>query len=42
MHGNKTGKLMICIPPERHRALAMQAAEAGVSLNSLVSDRLAV
>ena len=37
-----SGRFVVRIPPERHRALAMQAAEAGVSLNRLVSDRLAV
>ena len=29
------------VPPETHRALAMRAAEEGVSLNRLVSARLA-
>ena len=37
-----SGKFMVRIPPERHRSLAMQAAEAGISLNRLVSDRLAM
>ena len=36
-----SGKFMIRVPPETHRALALQAAEAGVSLNRLVSARLA-
>lgn len=36
-----SGKFQVRIPPERHRLLAMEAAEAGVSLNRLVSDRLA-
>lgn len=36
-----SGKFQVRIPPERHRLLVMQAAEAGVSLNRLVSDRLA-
>ena len=31
---------MVRVPPESHRALAMQAAEQGVSLNRLVSTRL--
>jgi predicted HicB family RNase H-like nuclease len=31
---------MTRIPPQRHRALALQAAEYGVSLNRLVSDQL--
>ena len=35
-----SGKFMVRIPPESHRALAMQAAEQGVSLNRLVSVRL--
>ncbi|MCY4427230.1 MAG: type II toxin-antitoxin system HicB family antitoxin [Halieaceae bacterium] len=36
-----SGKFMVRIPPESHRALAMHAAEQGVSLNRLVSVRLA-
>ena len=36
-----SGKFMVRIPPESHRALAMEAAEQGVSLNRLVSVRLA-
>lgn len=36
-----SGKFMVRVPPESHRALAMQAAEQGVSLNRLVSTRLA-
>ena len=36
-----SGKFMVRVPPETHRALAVQAAEAGVSLNRLVSARLA-
>ena len=35
-----SGKFMIRVPPETHRSLAIQAAEAGVSLNRLVSSRL--
>lgn len=35
-----SGKFQVRIPPDRHRALATQAAESGVSLNRLVSDRL--
>lgn len=35
-----SGKFMVRVPPERHRALVLAAAEAGVSLNRLVSDRL--
>ena len=37
-----SGKFVVRITPERHRLLAVQAAEAGVSLNRLVNDRLAV
>ena len=36
-----SGKFIVRIPPEFHRALAVQAAEQGVSLNRLVSARLA-
>ena len=36
-----SGKFMVRVPPETHRALALQAAESGVSLNRLVSARLA-
>ena len=35
-----SGKFMVRVPPETHRALAIQAAEAGVSLNRLVASRL--
>ena len=35
-----SGRFVVRIPPDRHRLLAMQAAEAGVSLNRLVSDTL--
>jgi hypothetical protein len=37
-----SGKFMTRIPSELHRMLAIQAAEAGISLNRLVSLRLAV
>ena len=36
-----SGKFMVRIPPEVHRSLTMRAAEEGVSLNRLVSARLA-
>jgi predicted RNase H-like HicB family nuclease len=36
-----SGKFVARIPPELHRMLAIEAAEAGVSLNRLVSFRLA-
>jgi len=36
-----SGEFRVRIPPELHRALAMQAAEQGVSLNRLASAKLA-
>jgi len=36
-----SGKFLVRVPPEVHRTLAIQAAEAGVSLNRLVSSKLA-
>jgi predicted HicB family RNase H-like nuclease len=36
-----SGEVRVRIPPELHRALAMQAAEQGVSLNRLASVKLA-
>ncbi|VEN75241.1 Predicted nuclease of the RNAse H fold, HicB family [Candidatus Desulfarcum epimagneticum] len=36
-----SGKFMVRIPPDIHRELATQAAEAGVSLNRLASSKLA-
>ena len=35
-----SGKFIVRVPPETHRALAIQAAEAGVSLNRLVASKL--
>ena len=35
-----SGKFMVRIPPEQHRALAIQAAEQGISINRLVSSKL--
>lgn len=35
-----SGKFMVRVPPETHRSLAIQAAEAGVSLNRLIASRL--
>ena len=35
-----SGKFMVRIPPELHRRLAMEAAEAGVNLNRIASDKL--
>ncbi len=37
---NYSGKFMVRVPPESHRKLAIQAAEAGVSLNRLASAKL--
>ena len=36
-----SGKFMIRIPPVLHRHLALEAAEAGISLNRLASAKLA-
>ena len=35
-----SGKFMVRVPPEVHRKLAVEAAEAGVSLNRLASAKL--
>ena len=35
-----SGKFMVRIPPSVHRRLAIQAAEEGISLNRLVSEKL--
>ncbi|MGE0683981.1 MAG: type II toxin-antitoxin system HicB family antitoxin [Candidatus Binatia bacterium] len=35
-----SGKFMVRVPPDVHRRLALEAAEAGVSLNRLVSAKL--
>ena len=35
-----SGKFMVRVPPEVHRRLAIEAAEARVSLNRLVSAKL--
>jgi predicted HicB family RNase H-like nuclease len=35
-----SGKFTLRIPPELHRRLALEAAEAGVSLNRLASAKL--
>jgi predicted HicB family RNase H-like nuclease len=37
---NYSGKFLIRVPPEIHRNLSIQAAEAGVSLNRLASSKL--
>jgi len=36
-----SGKFMVRVPPDVHRHLALEAAEAGVSLNRLASSKLA-
>lgn len=36
-----SGKFMVRVPPEVHRELTVEAAEAGVSLNRLASVKLA-
>jgi predicted HicB family RNase H-like nuclease len=38
--GLNIGKFVVRIPPEVHRALAIKAAEDGISLNRLVSTKL--
>ena len=35
-----SGKFLVRVPPEIHRALAIQAAEVGVSLNRMASAKL--
>jgi predicted HicB family RNase H-like nuclease len=35
-----SGRFMVRVPPELHRRLALEAAESGVSLNRLVSEKL--
>ncbi len=35
-----SGRFMVRIPPDLHRQLALEAAESGVSLNRLASDKL--
>ncbi|MXY21983.1 MAG: toxin-antitoxin system HicB family antitoxin [Dehalococcoidia bacterium] len=37
-----SGTITLRVPPETHRALAMDAAEAGVSMNRLAAERLAL
>ena len=36
-----SGKFLVRVPPQTHRALVIRAAEEGVSLNRLASARLA-
>ena len=35
-----SGKFMVRVPPEVHRNLAIQSAEAEISLNRIVSSKL--
>jgi predicted HicB family RNase H-like nuclease len=35
-----SGRFMVRIPPELHRRLALEAAESGISLNRLASEKL--
>ena len=35
-----SGRFMVRIPPELHQQLSLEAAEAGISLNRLASDKL--
>jgi len=35
-----SGRFMVRVPPETHRRIAMEAAEAGVSMNRVISERL--
>ncbi|MBA3461260.1 MAG: toxin-antitoxin system HicB family antitoxin [Deltaproteobacteria bacterium] len=35
-----SGKILVRVPPEQHRELAMEAAEQGVSMNRLISKKL--
>lgn len=37
---NYSGKFLVRVPPEIHRRLALEAAEAGISLNRLASAKL--
>jgi len=37
-----SGTLTLRVPPETHRALAIDAAEAGVSMNRLAAERLTI
>ena len=35
-----SGRFMVRIPPDLHRRLVLEAAEAGVSLNRIAADKL--
>ncbi len=41
MEKNYSGRFVVRVPPEVHRELALHAAEQGVSLNRLISSKLA-
>ncbi len=38
---NYSGKFVVRVPPQVHRKLSIEAAEAGVSLNRIISQKLA-
>lgn len=40
-HKHFSGKFQVRVNPDRHRKLAIEAAEKGISLNRLASDKLA-
>jgi predicted HicB family RNase H-like nuclease len=40
-HGSYSGRLQLRMPPELHRGLTLEAAEAGISLNRLINYKLA-
>ena len=35
-----SGRFVVRVPPDLHRQLAMEASEAGISINRLATDRL--
>ena len=37
---NYSGRFMVRIPPDLHRQLAIEAAEYGISMNRLISEKL--
>ena len=37
-----TGRFVVRVPPSTHRRIAIEAAEARVSMNRLVSEKLAL
>jgi len=41
MEKTYSGRFVVRVPPEVHRELALHAAEQGVSLNRLISSKLA-